>query len=150
MEYTQGKPGRVFVVRLHDGESIYNEVYNICIRESIRYATVMAMGGIRGVEEQTNECHELVGMGTVVPDQNKPILHFHAGIGKNKDAFIGNPKDTVEVHMLMEVIITELIGIDAIRSYDKTLDSKVLTIIGKGTDYSEQSKEMKGSLNKKY
>lgn len=147
MEYTQGKLGRVFVARLHDGESIYDEVYNICVREGIRYASVQAMGGIRGATNTTGEGRELVGLGTVVPDQNKPILHFHAGIGLEKEAFIGNPRDRIRVHMLMEVVIMEIMGIDAMRAFDKELDCKVLTIVGKGTDYSEKDTQMKGSLN---
>ena len=146
MEYTQGRTARVFVARLHDGESIYDEVNKICVREAIRYAYVQAMGAIK----TPSGIHELVGLGTVVPDANKPALHFHAGIGDSEDSYVGHPNDEMKVHLNMEVIITEMEGMDMCRAFDPALGKKTLTILGKGTDYSERSTEMKGSFSKSY
>ncbi len=148
MEYTQGKTGRVYVARLHEDESIYDEVSKICIREAVRFAYVQAMGAIKNADG--SDKHELVGLGTVVPDNNKPVLHFHAGIGTSVDSYVGHPNEDMKVHLNMEVIITELEGMDMARTYDPELGKKTLTILGKGTDYSERSTEMKGSFSKNY
>lgn len=148
MEYTQGKTGRVFVAKLHEDECIYDEVNKICVREAIRYAYVQAMGAIKNADG--TDKHELVGLGTVVPDGKQPILHFHAGIGQDVDAYIGHPNQNMRVHLNMEVIITELIGMDMTRVYDPAVGSKTLCITGRGTDFSERSNEMKGSFSKSY
>ncbi|MBP5273327.1 MAG: DNA-binding protein [Abditibacteriota bacterium] len=148
MEYTQGKTGRVFVARLHEDENIYEEVNKICVREAIRYAYVQAMGAIKNADG--SDKHELVGLGTVVPDANKPVLHFHAGIGSDVDSYVGHPNPNIKVHLNMEVLLTELVGMDMARVYEPEVGSKTLTILGKGTDYSERSNEMKGSFSKSY
>ena len=107
MEYTQGTLGRVFVARLHEGESIYDSVIEIARREGIESAAVMAVGGIRSGKvvtgpknstgkidphyEEFNDAREMVGFGTVFQQDGEPSLHFHAGIGREDKAIVGCP-----------------------------------------------------------
>ena len=113
MEYTQGSLGRVFVARLHEGESIYEAVEEIAAKENIAAAAVMAVGGIRSGKvvtgprsttgkivphyEEFDDARELVGFGTVFLQEGKPSLHFHAGIGREDKALVGCPRAGMSV-----------------------------------------------------
>jgi predicted DNA-binding protein with PD1-like motif len=135
MEYTQGQVGRVFVARLEDGESIYEVVEEIARREKIEAASVMAVGGMRkgkvvtGPEnptgkvvphyEEFDDARELVGVGTLFLSEGKPSLHFHAGIGRGDSALVGCPRAGMSTFLVLEVVITELVGLAAKRAYDE-------------------------------
>jgi predicted DNA-binding protein with PD1-like motif len=134
MQYTQGSLGRVFVARLQDGESVYQAVEEIATRENIPTAVVYAIGGMRkgkvvtGPEQPTgpivphieefDDARELVGIGTVFPQEGRPTLHFHAGIGRGKDALVGCPREGMSVFLVLEVVIIEMTGLDAERAVD--------------------------------
>jgi len=135
MQYTQGQVGRVFVARLEDGESIYEVVEEIARREKIQAASVMAVGGMRkgkvvtGPEnptgkivphyEEFDDARELVGVGTLFLSEGNPSLHFHAGIGRGDTALVGCPRAGMSTFLILEVIITELVGLTAKRAYDE-------------------------------
>jgi len=135
MQYTQGQVGRVFVARLEDGESIYEVVEKIARREKIEAASVMAVGGMRkgkvvtGPEnptgkivphyEEFDDARELVGVGTLFLSEGNPSLHFHAGIGRGDTALVGCPRAGMSTFLILEVIITELVGLTAKRAYDE-------------------------------
>lgn len=147
MEYTQGNLGRVFVARLHDGESIYDAVEEMAAKEGIERAAVLAVGGIRsgkvvtGPEsptgklvphhEEFNDARELVGVGTLFPQEGKPSLHFHAGMGRGNTALVGCPRDGMAVYLILEVVIIELIGVAAERAVDAETGLHLLTILGR-------------------
>jgi predicted DNA-binding protein with PD1-like motif len=132
MEYTEGKLGRVFVARLSEGESVYDAVEEIAQREGIAVATVLAVGGIRSGQvvtgpetltgpiiphvESFDDARELVGIGTVFPQDGRPSLHFHAGIGRGREALVGCPRVAMSVFLILEVTIIELLGVTAERA----------------------------------
>ena len=148
MDYTQGSLGRVFVARLEDGESVYDAVQEIARREKIGAAAVLAVGGMRkgkvvtGPEsptgkvvphhEEFDDARELVGVGTVFPSDGKPILHFHAGIGRGNSALVGCPRAGMSVYLVLEVVIIEILGVRAERTMDEASGLKLLAILGAG------------------
>ena len=145
MEYTQGSLGRVFVARLQDGESIYEAVEEIAAREEIQAAAVLAVGGIRsgkvvtGPEnprgkvvphyEEFDDARELVGVGTLFPQDGKPSLHFHAGMGRGDRSLVGCPRAGMSVYLVLEVVIIELIGVSARRELDPNSGIHLLSIV---------------------
>ena len=145
MEYTQGSLGRVFVARLQDGESIYKAVEEIAAREEIQSAAVLAVGGIRsgkvvtGPEnprgkvvphyEEFDDARELVGVGTLFPQDGKPSLHFHAGMGRGDRSLVGCPRAGMSVYLVLEVVIIELIGVSARRELDPNSGIHLLSIV---------------------
>jgi len=146
MKYTQGSLGRVFVAKLDDGEAIYDAVLEIARREGIRSAAVMAVGGIRrgkavtGPEDpnaevvprvtEFDDARELVGFGTIFPLDGKPSLHMHAGIGDRDHVMIGCPRIEASVYLVLEVVIIELLGIEAAREFDPKWAVHVLSMLG--------------------
>jgi predicted DNA-binding protein with PD1-like motif len=145
MEYTQGQFGRVFVARLHDGESIYDAVEQIAVKEEIASAAVLALGGIRSGKvvagpvdptgrviphyEEFDDARELVGVGTIFPQEGKPVLHFHAGIGRGDKALVGCPREGMSVYLVMEVVIVEITGVNAERRVDAEFGVHLLSIL---------------------
>jgi uncharacterized protein len=147
MRYTSGSLGRVFVARLDDGESIYDAVHTIARSENISCAAVMAVGGIRSGKvvcgpknftgliepqfETFDDARELVGFGTLFPQDGEPSLHFHAGIGRGEEAIVGCPRAGMSVYLVLEVVIVELLGIQALRELDRDFGVHLLKILGK-------------------
>jgi len=153
MNYTSGTLGRVFVARLDDGESVYDAVHTISEREQVSCAAVMAVGGIRSGKvvcgpknltgliqpqfETFDDARELVGFGTLFPQEGKPSLHFHAGIGRGSEAIVGCPRAGMSVYLVLEVIMIELLGTDAVRELDADFGVHLLKLVGKaGSDGS--------------
>ena len=147
VKYTEGSLGRVFVARLEDGEPIYDSILLIAEREGIRSAAVMAVGGIRsgtvvtGPEDPNgkvvprtttfDDARELVGFGTIFPLDGKPSLHMHAGIGDQDHVMVGCPRIAANVYLVLEVVIIELVGIQASRQFDPEWAVHLLTL-GRG------------------
>ena len=145
MNYTQGNLGRVFVARLEDGESVYTAVEEIATREGVSSAAVLAVGGMRKGKvvtgpvsptgkivahyEEFDDARELVGVGTVFPQDGKPSLHFHAGIGRGDSALVGCPRAGMSVFLVLEVVIIELLGVNAQRMPDKASGLNLLRIL---------------------
>ena len=144
MDYCEGKAGRVFVLRLGDGEAIYDAIEGVCQREGVRSATIQAVGGIRssrivtGPEtvtleidphyEEFDDARELVGVGTIFMCEGKPTLHFHAGVGRGREALVGCPRGGAKVFLVMEVVIQELLDVDAERRLDPVSKAHLLAI----------------------
>jgi predicted DNA-binding protein with PD1-like motif len=45
MQYSQAEPGRVFVIRLEDGEVVHEEIEAFARRHGIAAASVLVVGG---------------------------------------------------------------------------------------------------------
>lgn len=145
MEYKVGKPGRVIVLRLSEGDSLYHCVEETAKRENIQSASVLITGGIRkasvvlGPKEEkpviTVDMQpfegpgETLGVGTLFSDDAGPKLHIHAGLGKRGETMIGCPRGGAEVFLILEVVIIEIEGIDACRVYDPTSGMKLLRFL---------------------
>ena len=145
MKYTQGFMGKVFVARLDDGDSIKGSIENICIREGLRDAVVYLVGGLRDEKREG----KLVGLGFVCPKNNKPDFLFHASIGNMQETFVGQSDATVVADQIVEAIVVELGGIDAMRFFDEKLGCDALTIVGPGSDGKEDT-QMKGAFGSSF
>ena len=146
MRYTQGRLGRVFVARLEDGESLYEAVHEIASKEGVKCAAVCAVGGMRSGKvvtgpknargkvvphvEEFDDAREMVGFGTLFQQDGRPSLHFHAGIGRQDGALVGCPRVAMSVYLVLEVVIVELLDIDATREMDPEFGVHLLTIAG--------------------
>ncbi|MBN1458487.1 MAG: DNA-binding protein, partial [Armatimonadetes bacterium] len=118
----------------------------IATREGIPAASVLALGGIRGGKvvtgpvnptgkivphfEEFDDARELVGIGTVFLSDGRPTLHFHAGIGRGDSALVGCPREGMSVFLILEVVITELLGVQAERTHDEVSGLSLLCVTG--------------------
>ena len=147
MDYDIGKTGRVVVARGFEGEDLYAEIEGIAAGENIRLAAVVLIGGLRSAKvvvgpksptgpiepqyTEFNDAREIAGVGTIAWDDDKPILHLHAAIGRGEANIVGCPRGGATVFCVLEVVIIEIEGIDATRAVDPELGLKLLAIARK-------------------
>lgn len=147
MKYTQAGLGRIFIIRLEDGETVHEEIEKISREHSIRAASVMIIGGAdkdsrlitgpaRGreyptvpIEHVLKGVHESAGVGTLFPDENgEPVLHLHMACGREASTVTGCIRSGVKVWQVMEVILIELLDCSPVRAHDPKTGLKLLKI----------------------
>ena len=144
MQYQIGQTGRVVVARLSEGEDLYESIEAIARKEDIRAAAVLITGGIRKADvvvgpkteipniepdfKRFTGPGEVLGIGTLYWDEEKPILHIHTAMGKGEAITVGCPRGGAEIFLILEVTIIELKGITATRKLDAETQFKLLDL----------------------
>ena len=145
MNYTEANLGRIFILRLHDGEILHEVLESFAAEKKISSALCFFLGGaedksklvvgpkdgnallIEPMMTLLKGVHEACGVGTLFTDEEgKPKLHMHASFGRNGDAVTGCVRMGVEVWCIGEVVILELTGSSARRAKDKTTGFELL------------------------
>ena len=63
--------------------------------------------------------HEAAGVGTVFPDESgRPVLHMHAAFGRGDETRSGCIRAGIVAWVILELIVLEIVGLDAIRVKD--------------------------------
>jgi predicted DNA-binding protein with PD1-like motif len=133
MQYSEGSIGRVFTLRLEDGERVPDCIEQFAREHGIMTAQCTLLGGIDGgnivagpkdgdapvidpILHPVSGAHEVLGMGTLFPNETGvPILHMHAALGRNGDTHTGCIRPGLDVWLVGEVIIMEILGTDMLR-----------------------------------
>lgn len=136
MKSTEGKIGRVFVLRLEDGDVIPGCVERFAEEKGIKVGNVIMVGGIGEGEivagpRRSNEmppdpmllpidgAHETTAVGVLAPDEEgKPVLHIHGSLGRSGRTMTGCLRPGVKTWLVGEVIIYEIMGAKAVRRKD--------------------------------
>ena len=145
MRYTQAKQGRIFIIRLEDGDIVHEKIEKFSQEESIKAAALIILGGadkdsklivgpehgrrepIIPMEHVLDNVHEIAGTGTIFPDENgKPVLHMHMACGRKTSSVTGCVRKGVKVWHVMEVILFELIDTTAVRAFEPTTGFELL------------------------
>ena len=145
MEYSEGKTGRVFTVRLHEDDPVYNSIEKLASKESVKRAVLWIIGGVkngkvvvgphksdqRPLDTMTvsfQEAHEIVATGTIFPDENSnPSLHIHASLGRSGTTITGCPRINLDSWLITEIIIMEILDDKPFRKVDEN-GFNILTI----------------------
>jgi len=136
VQYKQGSFGRVFVLKFEDKDDLLSEIKRVATTEKIKVGTIMLLGGMRsaglvsGPKEAAippepmwvnfNDGREVLGFGTLFWKGDEPVLHLHGAIGRAKETLTGCIRKESSVYLVIEAVITEILGIDA----RKTLNEK--------------------------
>jgi len=134
MKYEEAKMGRVFVIRLEDGEIVHEIIEAFAREHQIRAASLVILGGadegstlVVGPREDRiipvvpmthilKNAHEVAGTGTLFPDEEgAPVLHMHLACGRREETVTGCIRSSVKVWRVMEAILFELLGARAVR-----------------------------------
>lgn len=134
MKYQIGNAGRIVVARFEDREDLLSSLCNIAKKEDIRAAAFYLVGGMREarivvgperdempptpVWKNLGESHEVTGFGTIFWQGEEPKVHFHGAFGKKDMVKVGCMREMTEVFLVLEAVIIELIGINAVRELD--------------------------------
>ncbi|MDY0042909.1 MAG: DUF296 domain-containing protein [Desulforhabdus sp.] len=147
MQYSEGSVGRIFALKLDEGERVPDVIEEFAREQDIRSAMVLFLGGVAdgsrlvvGPEKQMEEkivpithvlsgVQEVLGMGTLFLNQSgHPILHMHAATGREGGATVGCTRAGVEVWLIGEVIIMELLGLQGRREKDTRTGFELLQL----------------------
>lgn len=137
MKSCEGKIGRVFILRLEDGDVLPECIERFAAENRISTGNVILIGGIGGGQivvgprrsEQmppepmllpVDGAHEVAGVGVIAPDESgKPVLHIHAALGRSGQTMTGCLRPGVTTWLVGEAIIYEIVGAKAMRVKDK-------------------------------
>jgi predicted DNA-binding protein with PD1-like motif len=145
MKYSEAIHGRIFVIRLEDGDIVHDEIERFAREKSIGAAALIIVGGAdqkskvvvgpeRGratpvvpMEHVLDEVHEIAGVGTLFPDDaGNPVLHMHMACGRKSSTITGCIREGVRVWHVMEVIVFELADTTGVRTHDSKTGFKLL------------------------
>ena len=136
MQFSEGKLGRIFALRLTDGERLPDVLEGFALEQGIQGALVFYLGGAQhgsrvvvgpeaGKEAVVPMIHVLQGIqealavGTIFPNEaGKPVMHLHAASGREGGATVGCTRAGVEVWLVGEVVILEILGTSGQRLKD--------------------------------
>jgi predicted DNA-binding protein with PD1-like motif len=136
MKAAEGKPGRVFVLRLEDGDVLPDCIEHFAAEKGISAGYVVVVGGVgegevvvgpRRSSQMPPEpmllpidgAHELAGVGIIAPDKDgKPVLHIHASLGRSGKTTTGCLRPGVKTWLIGEAILYEVLETDIVRIKD--------------------------------
>ena len=128
MQYAEGSLGRVFILRLEDGEKLNDSIEHFAREKQIAHGLAFFLGGSGGGSkvvvgpELGRETiipliyalkgpMEVLAVGTLVPNEaGEPVLHMHAAAGREGRATVGCTRAGVEVWLTGEVVLLEILG----------------------------------------
>ena len=127
MKFSEAKMGRVFVLRLHDGDRLPEVLESFSAQKNVSTALCFFLGGAKensrvivGPKDWHNfppepmvtlleGVHEACGVGTIFADEEgKPKLHMHTSFGRSENTITGCVRMGIEVWQIGEVIMLEL------------------------------------------
>lgn len=150
MKYTEAEFGRVFVLRLDDGEILHEVIEQFARDHKIKAAALIAVGaadkdsalvvGPAGRKQRPvnpmvrllENASEITGTGTLFPDEKgEPILHMHVAAGRAEKTTTGCVRRGVKIWHVAEIVIFELRNADAVRKLNAELG---FTLLEPGTN----------------
>jgi predicted DNA-binding protein with PD1-like motif len=145
MQCSEGAVGRVFVIRLEHGEPMPQSLEQLAQEKGIRCGLAVMVGGAEGgsrfvVGPQDGEAtpvvpmvgvlpgvHEAAAVGTLFPDEaGRPVLHMHAAFGRGDQTRSGCIREGIVAWQVLEIILLELVGLDAVRLPDAATGFRLL------------------------
>jgi predicted DNA-binding protein with PD1-like motif len=136
MKASEGKIGRIFIIRLETGDRLPDCIERFAGENNISTGHVIFVGGIGGGQlvvgpRDSNTmppepmllpidgAHEVLGLGTLAKDENgKPILHMHSAMGRSGNTITGCIRPGVDAWLIGEAIIYEILDTSARRTKD--------------------------------
>jgi len=137
MKTCEGRLGRVFVIRLEDGDVVPECIERFAEENGVSVGHAILVGGIgdgevvvgpRRSEERPPEpmllpidgAHEVAGVGVLAPGEDgRPVLHIHAALGRSGNTMTGCLRPGVTTWLVGEVILYEILGTTAARLTDQ-------------------------------
>ncbi len=135
MQYAEGQIGRVFMVRIDDGEDFLASMRRFIADKGIMSGSVLFLGAlmngrmVTGPEEPVipptphfvlfEGGWEVFGVGTIYPGEGGPHIHYHASVGRSGHALTGCLRDKAATYLIVEAVIFEFTGVLGRREFDE-------------------------------
>ena len=137
MKASEGRIGRVFIIRLEDGDRVPECIERFARENSVLVGHVVLLGGVgdgqvvvgpRRSDERPPDpmllpvdgAHEVVGVGILAPGEDgQAVLHIHAALGRSGQTMMGCLRPGVTTWLVGEVVLYEILGTKAARLREK-------------------------------
>jgi predicted DNA-binding protein with PD1-like motif len=137
MKACEGQIGRVFMMRLDDGDVVPECIEHFAKENGVFVGHAILVGGIgagdvvvgpRRSEEMPptpmllpiDGAHEVLGVGVLAPGEDgKPTLHIHAALGRAGQTMTGCLRYGITTWLVGEVILYEILDADVARIMDE-------------------------------
>ncbi|SMB81719.1 Predicted DNA-binding protein with PD1-like DNA-binding motif [Desulfonispora thiosulfatigenes DSM 11270] len=147
MKYTEANLGRIFILRLEEGDQIPRTIEKFAKDKNINSATVLFIGGAKkdskivvgpkdceadkpvAIVEDLLNTSETIGVGTIFTnEETEPRLHLHASFGSHKGVVTGCTRQGVDIWLVGEVVILEMINHSGTRKVDASSGFELLEV----------------------
>jgi predicted DNA-binding protein with PD1-like motif len=134
MQYSEGRWGRVFVLRMDDGEDLIGSILRFVGEKEIGSAVVLFLGALRDGRMVTGPelpvipptphfepfigAWEVFGMATIY-SSGGPRIHVHSSLGRGREALVGCIRERASAYLVVEAVLMEIAGIKASRELDE-------------------------------
>ncbi|HPD15522.1 MAG TPA: DNA-binding protein [Planctomycetota bacterium] len=136
MRAAEGAIGRVFVIRLEDGDVVPECIERFAEAKGIRVGHVVLIGGLGGGQVvvgprrsdatppepmllPVDGAHEVAAVGVLAPNEmGRPVLHIHGALGRSGVTLTGCLRPGVTTWLVGEAILYEILGTAAARVRD--------------------------------
>ena len=145
MKYTQGKIGRIFVLKFNDGDVVLDELRKFTKKEGLKAATMVFIGALKKGNLVTGpqkpvipplpnkvifkDAWEVMGIGTIFTNAKGPQIHIHSAMGKKLKTLTGCVRESSEVFLVIEAVVFELKGVKATKATDPKTGLNLLKIL---------------------
>lgn len=142
MQYRAGSIGRVFLLKFEDRDDLLAEMKKLAVTEEIKTGTIALLGGMRSAGLVTgpreavvppdplwtnfDDGREVVAFGTIFRKGSEPVIHLHGAIGREAESLVGCIRKNSVVYLVVEAIVTEILGVDARKEFDEQSGFAVL------------------------
>jgi len=144
MKIAEGQIGRVFVLRLEDGDRLPDCVEAFVAERGVAQGFCALVGGVGSgrivvgpqdgaamppvpVLTELLGAHEAAAVGTLFPDETgRPKLHMHATFGRGDTVKTGCIRPGIDIWTIGEFVLIELTGLDLIRKRDAATGFELL------------------------
>ncbi len=146
MKAAAGSIGRIFIIRLEDGDVVPECLERFASENAVGCAQVILLGGIGGgsvvVGPRKSDAtppepmllpvdgaHEVAAVGLLVPDAaGKPMLHIHGALGRAGQTVTGCLRPGVNTWLVGEAVMIEVLGTAAARRPDGATGFSLLDV----------------------
>lgn len=145
MKSSEGKIGRVFVLRLEDGDRIPDSIEAFAAGQGVARGVLTLVGGVEGgaltvgpadskaetispMRQGIDDAHEIAAVGTLFPDaEGRPKLHMHGALGRGDKALAGCLRAGLGVWRIGEVVLLEILDTPMTRRVDPAFGFEILS-----------------------
>jgi predicted DNA-binding protein with PD1-like motif len=146
MKSSEGRLGRVFVIRFEDGDILPECIERFAEEQGVTTGHVILVGGIGsgkvvvGPENSEDRppqpmvlpvsgVSEVAGVGVLAPGEDgKPVLHIHAALGRAGQTLTGCLRQGVTTWVLAEAILYEITGAQVKRVMNEDVGFNLLEV----------------------
>jgi len=147
VRYSEGSIGRVFVLRLEDGDLLNDTLERFAADRGVERGLAFYLGGsadgsrvvvgpdvahedgIVALVHTLAGPQEVLAVGTIFPDeQGKPSVHMHAASGRERAATVGCTRAGLRTWLVGEVVLLEISGSTAHRETDAASGFELLEL----------------------